>query len=85
MITATPTIRVVESADELMSLREEWHDLLSRCPGHHFSQTFDWAVAGWKHVGEPRGRALHVLAIRAGNQLRGVWPLCSYQENLNLN
>lgn len=63
-----------------MSLREEWHDLLSRCPEHHFSQTFDWAVVGWKHVGAPRGRALHVLAIHDGNELRGVWPLCSYRE-----
>jgi CelD/BcsL family acetyltransferase involved in cellulose biosynthesis len=74
------SIHVARSAGDLLSLRDDWDDLLSRCPDHHFSQTFDWALAGWKYVGEPRGRDLHVLTLRDGARLVGVWPLVTYLD-----
>jgi CelD/BcsL family acetyltransferase involved in cellulose biosynthesis len=75
-----PAIEGAGAPDELMALQEDWDDLLSRCPDHHFSQTFDWAVTGWKRVGKPRGRGLEVLTLRDADRLVGLWPLVTYRQ-----
>lgn len=80
MPTAFP-IGIARSSDELLSLRDAWDDLLARCPNHHFSQTFDWAMTGWKRIGQPRGRDLQVLTVRDGDRLVGIWPLVAYRQD----
>ena len=65
----------LSSANELDALADEWNELAARCPGYFFSQTYRWAVAAWRHVGDPRGRTLHCLTLRAQGRLVAVWPL----------
>jgi len=68
-------LRALSSASELDALAGEWDELAARCPGYFFSQTWRWAAAAWRHIGEPRGRALHCLTLRAQGQLVAVWPM----------
>lgn len=68
-------LSALSSASELDALAGEWDELAARCPGYFFSQTYRWAAAAWRHVGEPRGRTLHCLTLRAQGRLVAVWPL----------
>jgi CelD/BcsL family acetyltransferase involved in cellulose biosynthesis len=68
-------LRTLRSAGELDALANEWDELAARCPGYFFSQTCRWASAAWRHVGEPRGRTLYCLTLRAQGRLVAVWPL----------
>jgi CelD/BcsL family acetyltransferase involved in cellulose biosynthesis len=74
-------VLVARSADELSALLPPWNALLARCPDHRFTQSFAWAEAGWRLVGQPRGRALACLSLWSDDRLVGVWPLVTYLED----
>lgn len=57
-----------------------WQSLLSRCPDHRFTQSVAWAEAGWRFVGQPRGRELHCLSLWSRDRLAGVWPVVTYLD-----
>ena len=54
--------------------------MAARCPGHRLSQRHHWSAVAWRTVAEPRGRSLHILTLRSGGRLVGVWPLISYLD-----
>lgn len=73
-------VKVLGSAGDLLALREEWEELASRCPGHRLSQKYRWSAVAWRTVAEPRGRSLHILTLRSGGRLVGVWALVGYVD-----
>ena len=73
-------VKVLETVADLSALREEWEELASRCPEHRLSQRYRWAAVAWRTVAAPRGRRLHILTLRSGGRLVGVWALVSHLD-----
>jgi CelD/BcsL family acetyltransferase involved in cellulose biosynthesis len=79
-LASSEDFRVLDAIDELTSLAAEWAALVTRCPGYHLSQTFQWADAAWRIVAQPAGRSLRCLTLRSDARLVAVWPLVVRRE-----
>jgi CelD/BcsL family acetyltransferase involved in cellulose biosynthesis len=66
-------VLVTRSVKELDLLREEWADLLSRCPQATIFQTWEWNRTWWDMFGTTE--QLFLLQIREKDQLVGIAPL----------
>ena len=73
-------VKVLGAAGDLLALRKEWEQLAARCPGHRLPQRYRWSEVAWRTVAEPRGRSLHILTLRSGGRLVGVWALVGYLD-----
>lgn len=67
------TVRVLEGAGFLESLRNDWNDLLERAPTATPFQTREWQSAWWEQFG--RGKRPLAIELREGKDLVGLYPL----------
>jgi CelD/BcsL family acetyltransferase involved in cellulose biosynthesis/SAM-dependent methyltransferase len=74
---AAPELSVdeVTTYDALEGLREEWHELLDRCPWATPFQSPEWLLSWWCAIG---GGELCVTTLRRGGRLVGLAPLFIY-------
>ena len=69
------TVSVIDNVGELERLAAEWEQLLAQSAGQHFALTPTWVLTWWKVFGSEAGRRLHVLVVRNGQSLVGLFPL----------
>jgi CelD/BcsL family acetyltransferase involved in cellulose biosynthesis len=74
---ATPELLVgeVTTCDALEALRNDWHQLLDRCPWATPFQSPEWLLPWWRAMG---GGELCVTILRRGGRLVGLAPLFIY-------
>jgi len=74
-------MRVVEvrSEAEFRNLERAWNELVQKAGPLSIFVTWDWAMSWWEAYGEG-GSLLILMAIDAGNVLRGIAPLRRRQE-----
>ncbi|HEV8539338.1 MAG TPA: GNAT family N-acetyltransferase [Bacteroidota bacterium] len=70
--TSRISTEVVRNRKAFFSLREEWNSLTDSSPSRIY-QTFEWQWTWWKHFGDTL--ELHIVLIRQGEQLIGIFPL----------
>jgi CelD/BcsL family acetyltransferase involved in cellulose biosynthesis len=68
-------VEEVTTSDGLEGLREEWHQLLERCPWATPFQSPEWILPWWRTLG---GGELCVTTLRRGGRLVGIAPLFVY-------
>jgi CelD/BcsL family acetyltransferase involved in cellulose biosynthesis len=66
----------VSRAEGLVPVKPEWDDLLARSPADTVFLTWEWQDLWWRVLGAPAGVEPRILAVRAGDSLVGVAPLC---------
>ncbi len=67
---------IIETVEELKSLRPQWDDLLENSQNNVIQLTHDWMMAWWDSFNN--GKTLHVVAIYGdGGQILGIAPLVS--------
>ena len=72
--TSETTTEVLTSAGAVVALRDEWRELLGRCPPGSFYLTWEW-MASWYETYADEG-AVRCLTVRDGSgRLLGVVPL----------
>jgi CelD/BcsL family acetyltransferase involved in cellulose biosynthesis len=69
------TIELIDDADRFAALQIEWSELLAASSAASPFLTWEWLNAWWTHVGAPR--RLAIVAVRDGDQLIAVAPLCA--------
>ncbi|HLB00946.1 MAG TPA: GNAT family N-acetyltransferase, partial [Bacteroidota bacterium] len=67
-------VRRCTSGTELLTLRNRWNRLVSRCSHPSLYLTHDW-MTGWWEQECPPGRELLVLLAEEGDALTGIAPL----------
>ena len=68
-----PQVRLLDSAEELSSLRAVWNRLWRQTPGTTFFGSWEWIDCFWRHFG--RGKRLFVALWQPEGQVRGILPL----------
>jgi CelD/BcsL family acetyltransferase involved in cellulose biosynthesis len=66
-------ITIIEDANVLMALRDEWDRLLGESPADGMFLTWDWVVSWWRHLS--RDRKLFLATVRSGGELLAAAPL----------
>jgi CelD/BcsL family acetyltransferase involved in cellulose biosynthesis len=74
------TIELIDSAGRFAALRVEWSELLAASSAESPFLTWEWLNAWWTHVGAPR--RLAIVAVREGDQLIALAPLCASRGRL---
>jgi CelD/BcsL family acetyltransferase involved in cellulose biosynthesis len=74
------TIELIDNADRFAALHTEWSDLLAASSAESPFLTWEWLNAWWTHVGAPR--RLAIVAVRDGDQLIALAPLCASRGRL---
>lgn len=69
------SLSVVDSADDLLQLQDEWNLLYEGVGTQHFFHSFAYCWHVWRSVGEKMGYKLHVIVGRQEGVLVLVWPL----------
>lgn len=64
---------VISSEARFNALEPEWDDLVSRAPLDHPFLSHSWLRTWWECFG--KGRGLHLITVRAGQQLVAVAPM----------
>jgi CelD/BcsL family acetyltransferase involved in cellulose biosynthesis len=72
------TVELVQDSDGLLTLRQEWNDLVEgmRLPSPF--QSWEWNWAWWRHYGEEK--KLQILVFRLDTQVIGIAQLCSRRD-----
>lgn len=73
-------IEKIDDFQQLVSIKEQWNNLLSRSQVNTIFQTFEWISAWWKAFGEDY--KLFVLLIKRDDELIGIAPLVSYDYSV---
>lgn len=69
--TGTLRLDTFTSFEEAEAMAEEWDELVATLDGSLY-MTFGWCRVWWRHYG--LGRALRLMAVRAGDELVGILP-----------
>ncbi len=77
-------IRIIQTCDGFLALKDEWNVLCARSDTNHFFQSFDWVWQVWNSVAKIRGRKLFIVIGRLGGRLVLVWPLMIADKTLRL-
>jgi CelD/BcsL family acetyltransferase involved in cellulose biosynthesis len=72
-VERTLQIDLIEDADTLMTLRDEWDRLLAESPADGMFLTWEWLSTWWRHLS--RDRRLFLLAVRSDGELAALAPL----------
>lgn len=72
LTTQALEVSVINSAEELQNLKQEWNDLVLRARGGGIFQTWEWISSCWKHFG--RGKKMLVVCVSSGSRLVGLAP-----------
>ncbi len=70
------TIETIQSLERFRALKEEWNDLLARCPHRTPFLTHEWMMTWWTYFGA--GKTLSILALREAGRLVAIAPLMTY-------
>jgi CelD/BcsL family acetyltransferase involved in cellulose biosynthesis len=71
---ATPVVvHCIDNADDFAALRGEWTELLLASASNNPFLTWEWLHTWWMQLGG--GSALHLIAVREGDQLIAIAPL----------
>ncbi len=82
MTANTVRLQAHQETLDLVSLRDEWKDLLEQSATQTIFQTWEWNQLWWKHFGCSRG--LFLLAVRnAWDRLVGIAPLFCHSDGEN--
>ena len=71
---------VVSTTEGLGRLRDEWHALLPASAAPNPFLTWEWAHTWWTHFGG--AAALHLIAVRDGDELVALAPLMATRSSL---
>jgi CelD/BcsL family acetyltransferase involved in cellulose biosynthesis len=63
----------------VLALKDRW-ETLQRAHGESIFTAPDWLFAWWKHMGEPAGARLHVVAGFKGGVLKALAPLATRRK-----
>lgn len=74
------TIELIDNAERFASLRTEWTELLASSAAESPFLTWEWLNAWWAHLGA--SRRLSIVAVRDGEQLIAIAPLCASRGRL---
>ena len=75
-------LQVHQDPSDLLNLKKEWKDLLTRSVTHTIFQTWEWNQLWWKHFGPPD--RLFLLTLRnSKDKLVGLAPLFCHLEMNN--
>ena len=66
---------VITDFGQLLTLADEWRDLLERSPLTEPVLTPSWMLTWWGVFGHRKGRSLRVVIVRQGARLIGLVPL----------
>lgn len=69
------SIELIDNADRFTALEREWNELLAESPAESPFLTWAWLNAWWSHLAS--GRRLAVVAVRDGDLLTAIVPLCA--------
>jgi CelD/BcsL family acetyltransferase involved in cellulose biosynthesis len=70
------TIEKIDDLDAFSELKDEWGELLARCPHRTPFLTHEWMMTWWNYFGV--GRELCILALRENGRLVAIAPLMKY-------
>lgn len=74
------TIELIDNTARFGALHAQWNELLAASSAESPFLTWEWMHAWWTHVGGPR--RLAIVAVREGDQLIAVAPLCASRGRL---
>jgi CelD/BcsL family acetyltransferase involved in cellulose biosynthesis len=70
---AAVSVQCIAEAREFAALRREWNELLLDSESNNPFLTWEWLHTWWIHLGG--ATALHVIAVRRGDELIAIAPL----------
>jgi len=81
IVTATPSIEVISGLAGFEALQPQWNGLLADSSANCLFLTWEWMHTWWRYLSE--GRRLMLLAMRTGDNLIGIAPLCVRSPRLS--